>query len=249
MTAEFKDHFSDRAADYAIYRPRYPAALADYLTSLAPMRRLAWDVGCGSGQFSTLLGDRFKQVIATDASSEQIARATPHPHVKYAVAPADQTDIKASSVELIAVAQAAHWFDLPRFYAEVRRVARSRAVIAMFTYGITLVDPPVGPVVDDFYSRVLKAWWPRERRHTENGYRDFDFPFDEIAPPKIDMAAHWSVDQFLGYVGTWSGVRALLAAEGDAPFQMFSMKVRDAWGSTSSRRVSWPLGMRVGRVG
>jgi SAM-dependent methyltransferase len=248
MTREFKDHFSDRAADYATYRPHYPPALADYLTSLAPARHVAWDVGCGSGQFSTLLGDRFERVFATDASAEQIARAVPHRHVKYAVAPAERTDITASSVDLITVAQAAHWFDLPRFYDEVRRVAQPGGAIAMFTYGITVVNRPVGPVVDDFYSRVLGAWWPRERRHTENGYRDFDFPFDEVDPPEIEMAVDWSVDQFLGYVGTWSGVRALIAAEGDAPFRMFSMKVRDAWGSTLLRRVSWPLAMRVGRV-
>jgi SAM-dependent methyltransferase len=248
MTGEFKDHFSDRAADYATYRPHYPAALADYLTSLAPSRRVAWDVGCGSGQFSTLLGERFEQVFATDASAEQIARAAPHPRVTYAVATASHTDITASSVDLITVAQAAHWFDLPSFYAEVRRVARPGAVIAMFTYGITAVDPPVGPVVDDFYSRVLDGWWPRERRHTENGYRDFDFPFEELDPPEIEMTVDWSVGQLLGYIGTWSGVRALIAAKGNAPFRMFSMKIRDVWGSRPSRRVSWPLGMRVGTV-
>jgi SAM-dependent methyltransferase len=248
VTGRFKDHFSDRAADYAVYRPHYPSALADYLTSLAPLPRVAWDVGCGSGQFSTLLGERFEQVIATDASAEQIARAVTHPHVTYAVAPADRTDIAASSVDLITVAQAAHWFDLPRFYDEVHRVARPGAAIAMFAYGITIVDPPVGAVVDDFYWRVLDGWWPRERRHTENGYRDLDFPFEEIEAPQIEMAVDWAVDHFLGYVGTWSGVRALTAAKGDTLFRTFSMQVREAWSSAPSRRVSWPLRMRVGAV-
>jgi SAM-dependent methyltransferase len=248
MTAEFKDHFSDRAAAYAVYRPHYPPALADYLASLAPARHVAWDVGCGSGQFSVLLGDRFDRVVATDASADQIAHAAAHPRVIYSVAPAERTEITASSVDLITVAQAAHWFDLPPFYVDARRAARPRAAIAMFAYGITVVDPPVGPVVDDFYSRVLAAWWPRERRHTENGYRDFDFPFVEIDPPKIEMTVDWSVDQFLGYVGTWSGVRAITAAQGDSPFREFSTRVRREWGSTPIRRVSWPLGMRVGRV-
>ena len=248
MTRKFKDHFSHAAADYATYRPHYPPALADYLTSLVAARNVAWDAGCGSGQFSSVLGERFDQVFATDASAEQIARAVPHPHVKYAVATADGVDLLASSVDLVTVAQAAHWFDLPPFYAEVRRVARPRGVIALFAYGITIMEPPVGPVIDDFYSRVLGAWWPRERRHTENGYRDFEFPFDEVIPPKIDMAVDWSVDQLVGYVGTWSGVRAITAAEGERPLQEFSLNVRAVWGSTPTRRVRWPLGMRVGRI-
>ncbi len=248
MTGTFKDHFSKGAAEYAAYRPHYPPALADYLTSLAPARHLAWDVGCGSGQFSTLLGDRFEGVLATDASADQIARALPYPRVTYVVATADRFDIPSSSIDLITVAQAAHWFDLPTFYAEARRVAKPGAVLAMFTYGITVVDAPVGPVIDDFYSRVLGRWWPRERRHTENGYREFEFPFQEIDPPEIEMVVDWSVDQLIGYVGTWSGVRALVAAEGDPPFQIFSVRMRDAWGAVSTRRVRWPLGMRIGRI-
>src|SRR4051794_23805954 len=113
MTPGFKDHFSDRAATYAAFRPSYPRELVDYLASIAPSRALAWDAGCGSGQLSTLLGDVFDRVIATDASAEQIGRAAPHPHVAYSVAPAERAPAADRAVDLISVAQAAHWFDLP----------------------------------------------------------------------------------------------------------------------------------------
>src|ERR1044071_1228434 len=93
MTATFKDHFSDRAARYAEFRPRYPEALTEYLASLVSHPAIAWDVGCGSGQLSTQLGDRFERVIATDASAEQVARATPHPRVENLVAPAEKAPI------------------------------------------------------------------------------------------------------------------------------------------------------------
>src|SRR5689334_3844133 len=109
MKATFKDHFSERAAGYASHRPHYTKELVMWLASLAPAKRLAWDAGCGSGQLSTLLGDEFEKVFATDASSAQIEQAEPHPHVEYRVEPAERSSLADGSVDLITVAQAIHW--------------------------------------------------------------------------------------------------------------------------------------------
>src|SRR5437870_67862 len=106
VKSEFKDHFSDRAARYAAYRPHYPPAVADFVARIAPAREVAWDVGCGSGQFSTLLGDRFGRVIATDASADQLALARPHPHVEYMIGRAEAAPIAGGAVDLIVAAQA-----------------------------------------------------------------------------------------------------------------------------------------------
>ena len=111
----FKDHFSARSADYAVYRPTYPAALVDYLAGLCAATELALDAGCGTGQLSVLLARRFHHVVATDASPQQIEKAEPHPGVEYRVAPAERSGLPDASVDLVAAAQAAHWFDLPAF--------------------------------------------------------------------------------------------------------------------------------------
>jgi ubiquinone/menaquinone biosynthesis C-methylase UbiE len=50
----------------------------------------------------------------------------------YRVATADAAPIENSSVDLATVAQALHWFQLPRFYAEVARVARPQGVVAVW---------------------------------------------------------------------------------------------------------------------
>ena len=71
----FKDHFSTNNAGYAAHRPTYPPALVDFLANAAPGRELALDVGCGTGQLSMLLAERFDRVIATDASAQQLASA------------------------------------------------------------------------------------------------------------------------------------------------------------------------------
>ena len=120
----FKDHFSHSAASYAAYRPTYPSELVSFLADTARRNEFAWDCGCGSGQLSTLLAERFQRVYATDASAKQIENAVSHPQVQYACAPAESSGLGDSVADLIVAAQAAHWFDLPVFYREVRRVGR-----------------------------------------------------------------------------------------------------------------------------
>src|SRR5580765_5794080 len=124
MNTTFHDHFSKVANRYADFRPHYPAALFDYLATLAPRSSLVWDCACGNGQAALDLAQRFDRAVATDASREQIASATPHPKIEFRVAPAEQSGLPDESVGLITVAQALHWFELERFYIEAKRVLR-----------------------------------------------------------------------------------------------------------------------------
>src|SRR5918993_3891911 len=118
----FPDHFSTTAASYADYRPSYPRELFEWLGSVAPDRRIAWDCGTGSGQAALGLGEHFAQVVATDPSVAQLAHAVRHPTVSYAAMSAERSALANGSVSVVTVAQALHWFDQPVFYAEARRV-------------------------------------------------------------------------------------------------------------------------------
>jgi SAM-dependent methyltransferase len=244
----FKDHFSERASGYAAHRPHYSKELAEWLASLAPTEKLAWDVACGSGQLSTLLGDHFENVVATDASSAQIAQATPHPRVEYRVEPAEHSSLADASVDLVTVAQAVHWLDLDAFYREVRRVARPGAAIAIVAYHIAVIDPVVDTVIDGFYSGDLDGYWPPERKHIETEYRDIPFPFERISPPsRMFLGVNWDVEQMLGYIRTWSAVRALEAKNGAAQTDRFATRLRQAWGP-EKRDVRWPIVILAGRT-
>src|SRR5438552_3844 len=197
----FKDHFSATAAAYAAHRPTYPAALTDFLGEIAARSDLAWDAGCGSGQLSVMLPARFARVIATGASREQIAHATPHANVAYVVARAEAGVLGHRTADIAGAAQAAHWFDLPAYYAEVRRVGRPGGVVALVSYGLVRIDHVVDPVIDRFYSQVLGPYWPPERRHVDDGYRSLPFPFEEIHVPGLAMRASWTRSDLIGYVG------------------------------------------------
>jgi SAM-dependent methyltransferase len=243
------DHFSQIAARYAAHRPTYPAAAVDLLAELAPGRDLAWDSGCGSGQLSVLLAERFARVIATDASAEQIAMGRTHPLVEYRRAPAEASGLPDAVVDLAVSAQAAHWFDLPGYYAEVRRVARPCAIVALLTYGRIRVDADVDPFIERFYGGVLGRYWPPERRSVEDGYRSLAFPFEEIPVPPLEMGERWALGALLGYVDTWSATWALERAEGRGPIEAFQREIARVWGVAAAvRPVHWDLTLRVGRL-
>jgi len=245
----FKDHFSGTAAGYAAHRPVYPRAVAEALAARSPDRKLAWEAGCGSGQLSTVLGEVFEQVVATDASAAQIARATTHPRVRYEVAPAEASGLSDRSVDCAVAAQAAHWFDLDAYYREVRRVARPGALLALVTYAVMEIDPEVDEVVDRFYRVTLDGHWPPERALVEEGYRSLPFPFERVDAPSLALEQRWNLEQLLGYVGTWSAVQSLRKAGRGSDLERFGEQLQTVWGDPARPRlVRWPLSLRLGRV-
>ena len=243
----FKDHFSQQAADYAKFRPRYPRELFEYLGNVAPSRQLAWDCGTGNGQAAVGLAALFDRVIATDASEKQIANAQSHKIVEYRVAPAENSGIGSETIDLIMVAQALHWFDMDRFYAEARRVLKPDGVLAASAYNLLHVEPAIDEVVNRYYYEVVGPFWPPERKLVEQ-FADLPFPFHKVDAPKFEMTAQWSLDHLLGYLQTWSSTQRFIAATGSDPLEQIIDELRAAWGDSRQTRILvWPLIVRVGR--
>jgi len=248
-TPTFKDHFSGCATNYAAHRPTYPTQLIEELAKISPGRALALDCGCGTGQLSVLLANRFDEVVATDASHSQIEKAQPHERVRYRTSLAQDSGLPDGSVDLVTVAQAAHWLDLPKFYAEVRRVARPNATISLITYGVLHVEGEVDPFVQHFYWETIGPYWPPERRHVEDGYRSLPFPFPEAQLPELAIEVSWCLKDLVGYINTWSAVKAAEKALAKNPVEQFEKALRPMWGDPEVRRqVKWPLSLRVGHV-
>jgi SAM-dependent methyltransferase len=243
----FKDHFSRQAADYAKFRPSYPRELFEYLGSIAPSRQVAWDCGAGNGQAAVALASVFDRVIATDASEKQISNAQPHGRVEYRVAPAEKSGLKVGTIDLIMVAQALHWFDLDRFYAEAWRVLKADGVLAASAYNLLHIDPAIDPVVNRYYYEVVGPFWPPERKLVEQ-FADLPFPFYEIDPPKFEMTARWNLNHLLGYLRTWSSTQRFIAAKRSDPLEQIKGDLGNAWSDPQRiRNVIWPLAVRIGR--
>ena len=248
LAMEFKDHFSGHAADYARFRPRYPASLFEHVAALARRHDLAWDCATGSGQAAGGLAGHFARVIATDASAQQIEQADRHDGVDYAVAPAEAAPLEPASVDLIAVAQALHWFDLPAFYAEVRRVARPGGALAVWCYDRLLIDD-LDDIVERLYTDILGPYWFAERALVEAGYRTLPFPFEELTAPSLAIVHHWTLSQLRSYLGTWSSSKRFEAEVGHSPLRLVDEELARRWGDPEEEReIRWPVLMRLGRV-
>ena len=243
----FKDHFSGHAGEYAEFRPHYPATLFAYFASESPERRLAWDCATGNGQAALGLAAHFERVIATDASPQQIEAAQQHERVEYRVAPAEQSGLSSSSCNAVTVAQALHWFDIPAFFAEAKRVLKPNGIIAVWTYTFLTVAPEVDRIVERFYRETTGPYWPPERELVERGYRDVAFPFEEIRAPSFDIEARWRPEQLLGYLRTWSATKRFIAARHFDPVDQLAEELQRVW-HDGARLVRWPIHLRVGRA-
>lgn len=245
---EFKDHFSALATDYASFRPRYPARLFADLAAVAPGLDLAWDCATGSGLGAEGLATHFAAVVATDASAAQIAAAQGPENVRFAVAPAEASGLPAGSVDLILVAQAAHWFDLPAFYAEAARVLKPGGVLALLTYTGVRINPRLDPVLTEFHQVIVGPYWPPERAHVENDYRTLPFPWSELDFPAQEMTADWTLGQLMGYLGTWSATARYRELTGRDPLPALRAHLLPLWGDPGQAlTVRWPLPLRIGR--
>ncbi len=249
MVSKLKDHFSTQSGDYARYRPTYPDALFEYLASIASAGGSAWDCATGTGQAARGLARWFDRVYATDASESQIANALPQRGITFATAPAEASGLDAGSVDLVTVAQALHWFDLDQFYTEVRRVLRPGGVIAVWCYLLARVDETPDAILRRYYDELTGPYWPPERRMVESAYRTIPFPFVELEAAVFEIEVDWSVQDMLGYLGTWSASRRYKDERGVDPVGLIADEMREVWGDGTLRRVCWPMALRVGRVG
>lgn len=242
-----RNWFDQGGKAYARFRPAYPPELARLLAAAAPGTALAVDVGCGNGQLTAQLAAHFDHVLGVDPSADQIANAAAHPHVAYACAPAEQLPVADHSAQLIAAAQAAHWFDLPRFYAEVRRIAAPRAILALVSYGVPQLDEALAARFDRFYRNEIGPYWPAARKLVDSGYATLPFPFEERPAPPLVIRKAWRLGELLGYLSTWSAVRHVREAGREDILQRFADDLAMLWGDPARHRdVSWPINMRWG---
>jgi hypothetical protein len=188
-------------------------------------------------------------VIATDASAEQIAQASPVPNVEYRVAPAEASGIADASVDVTTVAQALHWLDFERFYAEVRRVTVRPGLIAAWSYGACSAGADVEPLLRDFEHGTVGPYWNPGRRWVDEGYRTIPFPFAEVSVPPQELRMTWTLSQLGAYLGSWSAVAKYRRERGRDPVAPLLEQLAKHWGPPArAREIVWPLAVRVGRI-
>ncbi len=244
-----KDNFPIQSDAYARFRPGYPLALIEHICAQCNAFEAAWDCATGNGQIAAVLSEHFRQVEATDVSENQLKNALHKHNVRYQVAAAETQVFPADSFDLITVGQAAHWFDLEKFYVEVRRVLRPGGVLALIGYNLLTVDMETNALVQRLYGDVLGGYWDDERRLVETAYKTLPFPFAEIDFPEMGMEYEWNADQMLGYLNTWSALQHFVKDKGFSPLtEAFVAELREVWPEGTVKTVRFPIFGRMGML-
>lgn len=149
-TKDPTNRFSNRAEDYAKYRPTYPIKAIDLLLPgfTHPIR--AADIGAGTGISARLLADRGATVTAIEPNEAMRSMAVPHPGVTFQAGTAEQTGLPAQSVDLVLCAQSFHWFQKEAALVEFHRILKPGGRVALIWNDRNPDDPFTGE-----YSEIL----------------------------------------------------------------------------------------------
>jgi SAM-dependent methyltransferase len=247
--ANFKDNFSRQSDIYAKYRPHYPKELYAYLASLTNEHELAWDCGTGNGHAAIDLANFYNKVIATDPSEQQIRNAFPNQKVIYKVEKAEANSLATGSADIITVANALHWFDFDAFYKEAVRVLKNNGIVAAWSYRIPNISPQIDRIVNDFNDKILDDYWRAENRLVDNEYKTIPFPFPEIESPLFFSERKMTLEDFIGYLNTWSATQRYISQHGTNPTDLVKDKLSQVWKEGDiEKTLRWKLVLKVGRV-
>ena len=132
-----KRRFSNRAADYARYRPAYPLEVLDVLRdwcALKPEHVIA-DIGSGTGLLSKLFLENGNPVFGVEPNAEMRAAGGdflgPYSNFTSVAGSAEATTLPDQCVDFVAAAQAFHWFHPEPTRREFLRILKpyGRAII------------------------------------------------------------------------------------------------------------------------
>ncbi len=118
--------FGAVAADYAAWRPGYPADVVAFLVDGGAghdRSRRVLDLGAGTGLLTEALVVAGHDVVAADVSADMLAELTTRlPGVPTLVAGAESLPLPDGDREVVVAAQAAHWFEPDAAFREFLRV-------------------------------------------------------------------------------------------------------------------------------
>lgn len=208
MTTQ-RRYFDDPSAAmrYAAARPYVHPAIVRRMCVLTGCDRFdtALDVGCGTGQSTLALAEIATQVVGIDPSGAMLAQALPRENINYYVASAEALPVPDSSVELITVGLAWHWFEAEQFLSEVQRILQPRGWLVIYNnfFAGTL---PEQPQFGAWYRNRYLANYPtppRQRRSPQSfSLHTFELSF--VRRDQFTLTVLMTQAQFVNYLLTQS---------------------------------------------
>jgi SAM-dependent methyltransferase len=218
------------AEAYKSGRPTYPPsaflAIRRYAAEHSVELGTCADIASGSGQAAEGLAGLFGRVIALDASPAQVeegqkAAALLHPNVEFRVGLAEATGLPDASLDCVCVAEALHWFDEEKFWAEVRRVLRPGGVVAIIGYAGALItnNATAEGVFSRLFREELGPYWHPRKWIVDDLYVGHEPPPPFVDVRRVDgleIVRQWTVEDAVRNARSWSGYATKLDRDGIA---------------------------------
>ncbi len=178
--------FCSKAKNYFDYRPSYPHRIKELISSLHPSPIIA-DIGSGTGKLSQLCVDQAKALFAIEPNEQMRQTAEEllgeYPNYISIAATADKTTLENSSVDIITVAEAYHWFDNDATKAEFKRILKNTGYVILLwnQFGGDPFDDEMHTISEKYreQTKIKPSGISREQRAIslfgEGNYRKFEF--------------------------------------------------------------------------
>lgn len=163
-----------------------------------------------------------------------------------------------SSLDLVTIAQALHWFDLPTFYHQVKwALKKPHGVIAAWCYTTAQVSPTFDPVFQKFYSVDSNPYWDLARKLVDDKYRGIEFPFEPVdgsdttGPFEFKTESLMGLNDFFMYLRSWSAYQTAKEKGIDLLGEDVVEGFKRAWSEDGNDQkvVTFPVYLRIGKVG
>ncbi|MHC1685167.1 MAG: class I SAM-dependent methyltransferase [Clostridiaceae bacterium] len=231
-----KGLFNINSQLYSKARPQYPKELYEYLNSISSEHKSAWDCACGNGQVAKDLIKYFDRVFATDISENQIKNALKDDGIEYSLQSSEATSFQDNTFDLICVAQALHWFDYNKFWAEVKRVLKKDGIFAAFGYSWFSIEKEIDLIIKDEVLDKISCYWAPQNKILWDKYHDVDFPFIKLETPNFNMIIEYDLNQLFDYMKSWSATRLCIEENGEDFYVNAYKRVKEVWGNCKEKK-------------
>jgi SAM-dependent methyltransferase len=162
VSSPFQPRFGHAAGEFERYRPEYPPELFEHIFAAVPAdnRERAIDIGAGTGKATRALLPHFREVIAVEPDPGMAAKLKEDlPAAIVHNITAEDFSQLSSTADLVTVANALHWMDAPRVFANVHSWLCPAGIFAAFDRPL----PKTTPAIDAITLAEMRGPWKPHR--------------------------------------------------------------------------------------
>ena len=167
------------------------------------------------------------------------------------IAPCDNLPVEGKSAQLLTVCQAAHWFDMDKFYAEVDRVLVPNGVLALYANLMPFISHPnfasdqrLTDLVWSMYTNPILPWEKEMRKKVDTSYATFTLPYDNggIRKENFMCTQMINANQLKGYLLSWSSYQQIENKDDAKKFlNEYDEKIKDIFGDDDFDKITFQL--------